>query len=244
MRYLLYCIFHNRADFSPENVLGVEGQPVSVIAANGFSAALSDINNLELTCALSEILTYHKVIESFHRHCTVIPLRYGCLFREKSQIIAFLERQGGHFKTLLRELKGCTEMGIRILTFNSETMTPLAPVRISHSTPDNLQQLDSGRAYLAARKTHYERIDHPPNNNNEIVERCRAAFADLSVKCKVESPPFNLQHSVFSIPLFSLYFLVPKSSVKDFRKVFRQVSAKETTTKLLLSGPWPPYNFV
>jgi hypothetical protein len=43
--------------------------------------------------------------------------------------------------------------------------------------------------------------------------------------------------------LLSLYFLVPGSAVESFRQAFRHLSATEPA-RLLLSGPWPPYNFV
>jgi hypothetical protein len=44
--------------------------------------------------------------------------------------------------------------------------------------------------------------------------------------------------------MLSLYFLVPKKSIDPFRRVFRHMRRRMETTKLLLSGPWPPYSFV
>jgi hypothetical protein len=36
---------------------------------------------------------------------------------------------------------------------------------------------------------------------------------------------------------------VPRASVESFRRAARHLRPKESV-KLLLSGPWPPYNFV
>jgi hypothetical protein len=243
MRYLLYCIFHSQADFKLEAIVGVGGQPVSVIVTNGLGAALSSIADFNLTLEFSQTLTYHQVIESFHRHCTVIPMRYGCLFEEKSQIAELLEERGGHYATLLTELEDCVEMGIRILIPNSETPTSHLPLRISLFTPHNPDLLDSGRTYLAARKTHYAHMEQLTGESIAVAQRCRATFAGLFVRCKVECPPFFPLPSALHSHLFSLYFLVPRRSTETFRKAFRQLSAKESA-KLLLSGPWPPYNFV
>jgi hypothetical protein len=41
--------------------------------------------------------------------------------------------------------------------------------------------------------------------------------------------------------LLSFYFLVPRDAVKHFRQVFLNIS-QDSAAKLLLSGPWPPYN--
>ena len=89
---------------------------------------------------------------------------------------------------------------------------------------------------MAVRKAHYDRIERAVRDKHGIIERCRAAFAGLFVKCKVEMPTFQS-------PMLSLYYLVPRNFLGDFRKTFRQVSVEEPA-KLLVSGPWPPYNFV
>ena len=243
MRYLLYCIFPSQTDFRRGTIVGVGGQPVSVIVTNGLGAALSSIADFNPTLEIPQIRTYQQVIESFHRHCTVIPMRYGCLFEEKSQIVRLLEERGGHYATLLTELEGCVEMGIRVLIPNSETPTSHSPLRISLFTPRNPDLLGSGGAYLAARKTHYADREQLTGESIAVVHRCRATFAGLFVRYKLECPPFRPLPSAFRIPLFSLYFLVPRSSMETFREAFRQLSAKESA-KLLMSGPWPPYNFV
>ena len=41
----------------------------------------------------------------------------------------------------------------------------------------------------------------------------------------------------------SLYFLVKRGAVESFRQAFRRIERAESA-RLLLSGPWPPYNFV
>ena len=43
--------------------------------------------------------------------------------------------------------------------------------------------------------------------------------------------------------LVSLYFLTPSNSIEQFRETARQIDTPERT-KVLLTGPWPPFNFV
>ena len=243
MKYLLYCIFQNRSDFKRGTIVGFEGQPVSAIAANGLLAAFSGVADFNPNPEISQILAYHKVIESFHRCCTVIPIRYGCLFEEESQIRKLLEDRDGQYGRLLDELEGCVEMGIRALIPSSEVTTSAHQLPISHLAPHDPPTLGPGHAFLAARKAHYARLEQPPEESRDLIERCRAAFAGLFLKFKLECPAFRTPTSVFRLPLLSLYFLIPRSSLEAFRKIFQQVSLKESA-RLLLTGPWPPYNFV
>ena len=98
-------------------------------------------------------------------------------------------------------------------------------------TPERL-----GLAYLTARKAHYAHQDRWTNEYRQVADRCREQFTGLYVKYTTEAPSPRL-------PLLSLYFLVPRPAVESFRLAFRQLTESESA-RLMLSGPWPPYNFV
>ena len=254
----------------PCDLVGVKGQPVVVVRTNGLGAALSrftDINPSltpppETGWGIKPILSlpirggelkggeiallqvYLKVIESFHRRATVIPMRYGSLVEDESWVVRHLKEQRAHYAKLLEELEDCVEMGIRILNPDSEISLSEEPPplrsrggqRGDQSVFSTSHPLNPGRAFMTARKAHYELIERAVRDKHGIIERCRSAFAGLFIKCKVEMPTFHT-------PLLSLYYLVPRDFLGDFCRTFRQISAKESS-KLLLSGPWPPYNFV
>jgi hypothetical protein len=163
-------------------------------------------------------------------------MRYGCLIAEESQVLRLLEERGQQYEALLKELEGCVEMGIRILIAECGMRNAEWRMENPQSEIRNPESLTPGRAYLAVRKVYYEQEERFAKKINELAERCRMAFSGLFVKCKTECSPLR-------IPILSLYFLVPRRSVETFRQVFRYMRLKESA-KLLLSGPWPPYNFV
>jgi hypothetical protein len=170
-------------------------------------------------------------------------MRYGCVVSQESQVIQLLDEHGSQYEALLQELEGCVEMGLRVLLppgpWAAVTpgglegcrevagFQPAAPA----ASPDRL-----GLAYLTARKAHYAQQDRWTTEYRQAAARCQARFAGLFVKCKTEAPSPRL-------PLLSLYFLVPRQAVESFRQAFRHLAQTESA-RLLLSGPWPPYNFV
>lgn len=233
MRYLLYCVFHSPRHQKPETLLGVAGQPVSLVASNGLSAAVSRTADSDLAPDNSRTLTYENVIESFHRDHTVIPMRYGCLFEEETQIIRLLEQYCEPYKALLKELEGSVEMGIRVLFQNVDRGNPQnSPNAESSASPPA-----TGTAYLTAQRDRYAEKDRMALHQGMISDEICGCLSGLFVRSKRE---FSL---LAGSRLLSLCFLVPRSSVEAFRKAFRYISLNEPA-KLLLSGPWPPYNFV
>ena len=246
MGYLLYCILSSLENRSPAALAGVDGQPVFLVSSNGLSAAISRINQSNVTPEISCILAYQRVVESFHCHPAVggvIPVRYGALFGEEFQIIRLLKERSKQYKALLKELDGCVEMGIRILISDFGFRIADSEIPIQQLKTRNSKLETSGRAYLAARKVHYEQQEKFNKQAKEVIEQYRAAFNGLFLKCKTEFPSIGNPQSAIRNPVLSLYFLVRREHAERFRQVFRKIRVKEPP-RLLLSGPWPPYNFV
>jgi hypothetical protein len=256
-----------------DSLMGVDDQPVAHVSNNGLVAAVSRITREDLKPDMSLIMAYKKVVDSFHREQTIIPMRYGCLLKEKKQVSQLLEKNRIQYESLLKKLDGCVEMGIRVLiddcrltiedlknselenydpqsaTESSEIQNPCPPSRALRRGGRAKSKM-LGRAYLTSRKAHYAQEDKLGKEIDTIIEQHRNAFSGLYVKFKAEYPSTgNLQFSIFNHqfqipnPLVSLYFLVPRQSVEHFRRVFRRI-CRGQSAKALLSGPWPPYNFV
>ncbi len=268
MKYLLYCIFANeekspavrlagaqRAGLRPRpyttvRLTGVDGQPIMVVSHNGLGASVSPSVHPNLTPDITRIQAYQRIIERFNHDRTVIPMRYGCLFPDKEEVGRYLGQRAHYYLSLLSELKGSVEMGIRVMM--SEAQCPPGPTRRTRPTRPtgpNTQFPRSGKQYLSARKAHYSREDRNLKEIEHIIAQIRSAFSGLFVRFKSELAPTGLTGptrqtvSPFSNRVLSLYFLVRRASVESFRQAFRRVS-KRGPHKLLLSGPWPPYNFV
>ncbi len=263
MKYLLYCILQTPSGFSgrtgeplplkPEALLGVGCQPVYWVSQNGVGAAVSKVSSSDheetfsiTTPDIAVLLAYAKVIESLHNDPAiggVIPLRYGAFLEEESQILRILEKHSTRYECLLQEMRGCVEMGIRILI--SDCGLRIAGCSSAHSdsslkTPPSS---NPGLAYLSGRRALFAKEESFAEENISLIKRCREAFAGLFVKCQSEYPPFRLSVCSSRNQLISLYFLVPRRSVAAFGEVFRRICSRESA-RFLLSGPWPPFNFV
>lgn len=233
MSYLLYCILGPPPQPSLALPPGVGGKPVFVLAQKGLSAALSELSEPDLVPDILQALDYERVVEAFYHSMTVIPMRYGCQVTAPSEAACLLEKRRDEYETLLRELAGVEEMGIHVLPDGST-------VRLENDAlpaPPNPPSTMSGTAYLAAKRQRYLGLDQAALEQRRLVEELCNSLLGLYVRRKVELPNWTRS------PLLSLYFLVPRGSIESFRDAARQLRSRQSL-KLLLSGPWPPYNFV
>jgi len=262
---MLYCIFRDSGSSRREPVAGINEEPVAVISAKGLSAAISRVSLAGLTPDITRVLAYQRVVEAFHRSHAVIPMRYGSVYEEEARILRFLEENGPRLKSLLDELNGCVEMGVRVLfAETSETERQRCDGDFSRAdipkpggsaedrdTARRSQHVaGAGHAYLRKRRVYYGLDKTLIRQRDAMAERCLAAFAGLYVKFKREesaSEPVSIGLGLTSPAarrsLLSFYFLVPRTSIELFRQAFRCLSSREPD-RLLLSGPWAPYNFV
>ena len=218
MKYLLYCICQQDVDEPPQE------QGIRVVTGHGLAVVVSRVDEPIAAPSVSALLAYESLVERIHALQDVIPLRYGCRMESEEQIVRLLEDHHQEYEALLVQLRGMTEMGIRLLWLPSAVPLPSLPPL-------------PGAAYLASLRNRY--------NSQETLTAEEVLLADQIVSllddCSTEQR--REVSSSHQGRLLSLYFLTPKSGADEFRKVVRKISTPRGV-KLLLSGPWPPYNFV
>jgi hypothetical protein len=234
MKCLLYCVFRSVPQPELEAATGVGGKPVLVMDHGGLGAAISELKEPDLAPDVAAVLAYEGVVEFLFSRRTVIPMRYGCTVRDRSELAAVLDEHHKQYDGLIDGLEGLAEMGIQVPANGCDAPPETDAAAVSPARfPDSN---GSGVSYLLAKKQYYGSADRMVERQDELVKTLCQPLSGLFVRRKVELPSRGA-------PLLSLYFLVPRTSVERFREASRQ-SLKDGRTKLLVSGPWPPYNFV
>lgn len=233
---------------------GVCGAPVCLIQASGLGAAVSRVpvsvegaahrldaraSPLALPPAVLTVaaaLAHGRVVEVLHRIGAVIPLRFGCLLHDEAAVAAMLQHRAEEFASMLHTVEGCVEMGLRIL----RTAHSLLPAAEGQQEASAAGDCGRGTAYLTARRRVYAAVERQHGTAAAITDSLRAQLAGHFVQFRVEAGALRLRGAT---PLESAYFLVTRASLGTFRCAFHEL-ARRVELPLLLSGPWPPYNFV
>ena len=244
MAYLVYGVVKEPAVVGA-SLTGMKGQEVSFVAGHGLCAAVSEMDVEEGAPPVSELLVYSKVVEDLHRLQTVVPMRYGCFLNGIEAIRNALKERQRQYETLLAQLEGHVEMGIRILLpekgrrpRQEETMKGRDALSTAGTTaqPKDEQSVD-GRAYLALRKVHYQMQDETLQGHQALIDRYIQAFSGLYTKRRTETDEKK------GAVILSIYFLTPENAISRFQETFGNMM-KNGNDEAILSGPWPPYNFV
>jgi hypothetical protein len=244
MSLLVYCVLNGHRGPARPSVRGVHNQPVWVLECGRLCAAVSDAENESDSgsptdvrqperspAQLDALLAYTRTVEAFSRGETIVPMRYGCRLGTINEVRSWVAGRAAVLRGLLDRLEGCVEMGVRIVP--SRACTPRraaagAGLRAAAAAPRN-----PGATYLAARRTELALEDWI----EQAAQDARIGLCALARDCVMETAAPD------SRPTASLYFLVEKARVTGFRAAFARIAAAADPA-MLLSGPWPPYNFV
>jgi hypothetical protein len=197
---------------------------VETLAESGLAVAYSRVG-LEAAAPTPErVEGFAAVVAALHRSRAVLPLRYGLLDGDDALRARLLGRRDA-LLARLDAVTDCEEMGLRLL-----------PVGAPLPMPEQPAEASTGAAYLLARRDEFARRDAARNAAESASARALEALAPLARESRSE-PPTPSRGA-----LASLAFLVPRDQIERFREAVRglRVGSMES---ILLSGPWPPYNF-
>ena len=207
MRRLLHCVFrHDGTDVA------------GAVYSDRLAVATSVWKDQELP-DVARLRAYEQSIAELHATRTVVPLRFGCVMEDQSQILRLLDEREVEFEQLLGELEGLVEMGLQIWM---------------KSAPEEPVPAYPGTRYLAAARGRHAGLT---SIEEECARHICGLLAGLYERERREA------RAVAEGRLMSLHFLVARAATGDFRERVRRLDLPHEI-KVLVSGPWPPYNFV
>lgn len=223
---MLHCILRDppRCARLPDGLRG--------ISADGLRALVADVDPESIRAADSARLrAYADLIGRIHRDTPLIPMRFGCVFPSDTAVCTLLTKHHTRLTSMLEHLDDCVEIGIRLMLPPTPAPAPdPAPAPAAAPTGPGRGHLDQIRRRL----------------HDETQAAARGAEARAVIE-RLATGRYRDVHQEFGQVagrfLLSLYYLVPRADAETFVAALRQDPAAVPLTGLI-TGPWPPFNFV
>lgn len=239
MKLLMYCVLSAGAAKSFIGKKGVQDQNTKLVSHEDIAVAVSPFDPAISSLDIQTLMVYHDIIGYCFNLGTVIPFRFKTILRDEAEVRRHLEQRGTDYESTLRRLNGKTEMGMRLIL----DKIPIVD-SVVEGTPDHdVNTENPGMSYLFKRRKIYGQQMATDSRCQESIEAAKKVLEGLYVDLKVESSPKAGSGSRENEILISIYFLVERESVDRFRTVTEE-NKSILGGRVLISGPWAPYNFV
>lgn len=230
---------------------GVAGGAVDVVTEGDLSVLASvvpraefdaeplraNLNDLEW---LERVARQHEaVLDEALARTTVVPLRLCTIFDDADGTRQMLEREGDALRAALARLEGRQEWGVKLLVDGDRLAATAAP------PGDAAHGEGEGAAYLARRRNERTARETARDIAARLVDEVDGALRAHALDA-VRLPAQNRELSGHSGDmLLNGAYLLDIDQVDELRATAQALQERhaEHGARIVVSGPWPPYNF-
>ncbi len=235
-RYV-YAILSRDASPLPD-VGGLQESAVTLVQHRDLCAATSVIDPSNLQATPENALRHEAVVEALQRVGPLLPVRFGTVLADTPAVIRALSEHHDTLVADLVRLGGTAEYGLTLLWGRpqagegAEGTAPRGP-----EDRDDSEPAGPGTRYLQARL-----MDH----RRDAALRARAAQVVDAVEGLVRPHALDSRWTIRPGPRIAARaaYLLHHGTEEAFQQAFEASRAAHPELRFLLSGPWPPYNFV
>jgi len=261
----LYCIRKKTDTASAFNAKGIDRKKevftiihreleavVSRVELKEFDSWKSGNNTLEDIDWIKEKAVIHEeVVEEAmmadDKFVSVIPMRFGIIFKDKTRLIEVLDKDYAKFKKILNKIRGKQEWGVKVYIFDEGTFEQ-AVKENSYQLKQKEQEIAAmleGMAYFMEedlKEAISEEVNKVLNDITGHVLEGLGEIATESVKTKILD---NVMTGKTEKMVLNTAFLVQEDRIDVFKKKLEDIDddLKKKGIYLEYSGPWPPFNF-
>ena len=260
--YYVYCIAESAAAVQ----LPADSLPAAIeddaklewVTVNNLAALVSQVSRaIYSEDSLAEHLTdatwtairamrHETVVEYVAKRISVIPLRFGTIYLERSGIEQMLSEKSRELEEIIEHLRGREEWGVNVYCDRAVLLSSITSVSpVLRELVERAEQAPPGQSYLMQKKIDALRVEEARAAVNRIVDQIEARLKEQADDgrrlriLKVETTEHGELKAKFA-------FLVKRSGFEEFRDAAERLAQENQAAgvRLELTGPWPVYNFV
>jgi hypothetical protein len=220
---------------------GIAEAELSVVSLDQISAVVSDLEKADLIADQTNAIAFAGIIENLEQHFTLLPMRYGSIMESAELIRKMLELNYTEFEQNLQKVENQSEFGLKVFC-NSEKLKE--QLRIKYET----DELPPVKANQEIRKSVF--LDYINKKLKEhrleekLVSYVDLIIAEFSEKLTRLHAVSKIRKRTTSTILIDAVFLLKKEMKDELIQAVKESQNKHPELNYMLTGPWPPYNFV
>lgn len=229
-------------------VIGLGAGPVRLIEVDGVTAIASAVPLAEFdTDALErnlkdgawlerQVQSHNRVLAAAVGKATVLPLRFGAIYRGDDHVRAMLIERT-ELAARLTRLEGLLELGVKAV-LDPEALR----ARLSASRGVDAGE-GAGRAYMLRRRLERELDKELRAFAGSCAEASHERLSAAAVEARAN--PVQAPEVAGGEMILNGAYLVQSGQEEQLRRAVRELEERFAADAVTyeLTGPWPPYNF-
>jgi Gas vesicle synthesis protein GvpL/GvpF len=258
-QWLWYVYGIQRVDADPPTEMtGIVGAPVDYVEADGLRAIVSKVRSTDfgqpalvdhfddLEWVGTNAQAHETVLGAALAAGSVLPLRFGTVFRDREAVVEVLRRHDDELLAELDRMTGRREWGAKVLV-DIDTcdrwMTEHTPGLPQAATDPATR---GGRAYLARRQAQRGTRDERHRLLLQISSEIHERLSELAVDSTTDPPQQRQLSGHEGEMILNGAYLVDDTAVERLREAAGELTERHSDKGVVvqITGPWPPHHFI
>jgi hypothetical protein len=246
MEKMIYSILFVNKNSDKLNALlvgmnGISGSDLCAVSFDEITAVVSNINRTDLIADRFNAIEYARVVENLAQQFTVLPMRYGSIMESAELINKMLERNYHEFQQNLQKVENKYEFGLKIFCDSEKLKSELRiKSEANTQTPEKSATGIKNSVYkdYVNKKLKEHRLEELMITYvDSVITKITGYLDRLNTinKFKKMASDTNIIDAVFLLDKEQKDALIHVT--EDFKNQYPGLN-------FVLTGPWPPYNFV
>jgi hypothetical protein len=180
---------------------------------------------------------HEDVLQSAAALTTIVPLRFGAIYRSREQVGQMLAERSDEFLATLERVRGHVELGVKV-------WADVSMLERTFAADEEPSAGGAGAAYLQRRRQEQERSRELALRCAQLAEEAHARLSAVA-SAAVANRPQPRELTGRSEPMLLNGAYLVRDGDDGLRREVERLAAEHGGLGLEyeLTGPWPPHNF-
>ena len=246
MKIMIYAILSVKDDPGELDALlngmkGISGGHLYAVSTNEIAAVVCDLEQSRFEADRAGAIEYAGVIETLSQRFTLLPMRFGSAMESTEAIHQMLERNYPGIHHNLQQVENKFEFGLKVFCDSEKLMADL----MAESTAGNPEiSLPSSEApnsvykdWISKKLKEHRLEELLLKHVDSVISILTGELIQMNALCK-----FKKMSS--KAVIIDAVFLLEKGLKDPLILKIEYLQNRYPGLNFILTGPWPPYNFV
>jgi len=224
-----------------EGLTGISGSGLYAVRVNEIVAVTGDISRAELLADTSNALVFAAIIESLMQEFPVLPMRYGSFLESADAVSRMIERNYEEIELNLKLVENKLEFGLKIFCDSEKLKTALQTVSETDAT---ISQNTGSESHTSVFREYVNTKLKAHRLEELLLSHVDKVIAGITQQLDRMDALSKFKKIVAPATVIDGVFLLEKDKKEELIKAIKDLQEIYPGMDFVLTGPWPPYNFV
>ena len=242
MEKLIYAILLNKSETDNlqqvlSGMAGIDKTALNPISFGQISAVYGNFSKSDFAANQAVAIAFAGVIDEVAKHYTLLPMRFGSFMKTSDDIAKMLEQNHDGFLQNLEKVENKFEFGLKVFGDSTKIQEHLKATTPVEEKPLSENEGSKFKIYVN-KKLQAHRLEE------RLLTFADTIVAEITQYLKQMEATSKIRKMASEYMLVDGVFLIKKNQQQQLVDAIGALQKQYPEIKFVLTGPWPPYNFV